>query len=182
MYEIQIGRAATAPVSLVPSVFGWSKPIQATPTIAALNPQNHASTFSLVVPVFPARSARLSVKARVAVPTRTTSFSNDVMIHADSAPFWLTERRPATRHHELHPGVTDTPAVQARMIADLSRERWPVVVREHRFPDAVLETAKSKMRTHVPVGAPFLDEWVARRYAPGSRYGMYELMRPLRSW
>ena len=29
---IQIGSAATPPVSLVPSVFGWSKPIHATPT------------------------------------------------------------------------------------------------------------------------------------------------------
>jgi hypothetical protein len=127
-------------------------------------------------------AAALADAAPPDAPLLLVSSRNDIVVHASSAPFWLSRRRPATRHHELHPGVTDTPAVQARMIADLSRERWPVVVREHRFPDSVLETAKSKMRTHVPVGAPFLDEWVARRYTPGSRYGMYELMRPLRSW
>ena len=50
--------------------------------MSALNPQNHASTFSLVVPVLPARSPRLSESARVAVPTRTTSFRSEVMSHA----------------------------------------------------------------------------------------------------
>ena len=53
---IQIGKAAAAPVSPAPSVLGWSKPIHATATICALNPQNQASTMSLVVPVLPARS------------------------------------------------------------------------------------------------------------------------------
>ena len=68
MNEIQIGSAATPPVSLVPSDFGWSKPIHAMPTIDWLKPQNHASTFSFVVPVLPARSLRFSSSARVAVP------------------------------------------------------------------------------------------------------------------
>jgi hypothetical protein len=35
---------------------------------ACVYPQNHASTFSLVVPVLPARSLRPSDSARVAVP------------------------------------------------------------------------------------------------------------------
>ena len=127
-------------------------------------------------------AAALADAAPPDAPLLLVSSRNDIVVHASSAPFWLSRRRPATRHHELHPGVTDTPGVQARMLEDLSREPRPVVVREHRFPDAVLETAKNRMRTHVPIGAPSLDQWVLRRYGPGLRYGMYELMRPLRSW
>ena len=63
-----MGSAAAPPVSPLPSFFGWSNPIHETPTIEALNPQNQASTFSLVVPVLPARSLRPSESARVAVP------------------------------------------------------------------------------------------------------------------
>ena len=126
-------------------------------------------------------AAALADAAPPDAPLLLVSSRNDIVVHASSAPFWLSRRRPATRHHELHPGVTDTPAVQARMLADLGREPWPVVVREHRFPDAVLDAAKTSMRAHVPVGAPFLDQWVERHYAGGSRHGMYELMRPRRS-
>jgi len=56
MYAIHIGNAARLPVSLLPSDLGWSKPIHAMPTCAALKPQNHASTSSFVVPVLPAMS------------------------------------------------------------------------------------------------------------------------------
>jgi hypothetical protein len=114
-------------------------------------------------------------------PLLLVSSRNDVVVHAGVNPFWLTRRRSATRHHELHPGVTDTPAVQARMLEDLSRKPPPVVVREHRFTDDVLEAAKDRMSRHVPVGAPFLDQWLATRYTKGPRYGMYVLMRPLPS-
>ena len=69
MKLIQMGSAAIPPVSLAPSERGWSKPIHDTPTIEALKPQNQASTFSLVVPVLPARSLRPSDSARVAVPS-----------------------------------------------------------------------------------------------------------------
>jgi hypothetical protein len=114
-------------------------------------------------------------------PLLLVSSRNDIVVHAGVTPFWLTRRRSATRHHELHPGITDTPAVQTRMLEDLSREPPPVVLREHRFPDAVLDAAKSRMSRHLAVGAPLLDQWLAARYASGPRYGMYEVMRLLSS-
>ena len=53
MKSIQMGSAAMAPVSLLPSVFFSSKPTQTPQVIDGENPTNHASVKSLVVPVFP---------------------------------------------------------------------------------------------------------------------------------
>jgi hypothetical protein len=106
---------------------------------------------------------------------------NDVLIFADSTPFWLSIRIPATCHHELHPGITDTEVVQRRMISDLESGAPPVVVREHRFRDASLDRWGRIFQSHgVPVGSDLLDEWLARRYEPGPRFGRYEVMRARR--
>jgi hypothetical protein len=63
------------------------------------------------------------------------------------------------------------------MLEDISGSS-PVLVREHRFTNAILETAKTRMMKHVPVGATLLDQWRATRYGAGPHFGMYELMRP----
>jgi hypothetical protein len=110
-------------------------------------------------------------------PLLVTSHRNHVHIYAESVPYWLTSRRPATRHHELHPGVTDTAPVQARIIASVSREPLPVVVREIRFTDAQLEPFLTMVRDHVPVGSHLLDEWIDQHYQRGPRFGAYELLR-----
>ena len=112
-------------------------------------------------------------------PLLFVSARNDIVVFARLVPFWLTPRRPATRHHELHPGITDTEAVQRRMLADIARQPPPVVVREHRFDDATLEPVKARFLEHVPVGSTLLDDWIAARYAPGARFGPYEVMRRL---
>src|SRR5271165_5573258 len=53
MKSIQIGSAAAAPVSLLPSVFFSSKPTQTPQVIEGEKPTNQASVKSLVVPVLP---------------------------------------------------------------------------------------------------------------------------------
>ena len=110
-------------------------------------------------------------------PVLLAGARNDVLIHADGAPFWLTDRRPATRHHELHPGITDTEAVQRRMLADLDGSPRPVVVREHRFGGRALDFWRREFQSHgVPVGSEILDAWIAAHYRPGPRFGRYEVM------
>jgi hypothetical protein len=101
---------------------------------------------------------------------------NDLNIFAESTPYWLTSRRPASAYHELHPGVTDTEAVQRRIIAGLSPDVPPIIVREYRFSDAVVDDVLKDMALHVPVGSHVLDAWIDERYLPGSRYGSYEVM------
>jgi hypothetical protein len=122
--------------------------------------------------------------ARAAPPGAPVLFAgrrNDVMIHADSAPFWLTDRRSASRHHELHPGVSDVEAVQRRMIAELDAFPDVVVVREHRFGDAALDRWRGIFQGHgVPVGSRLLDDWIASRYRDGQRYGRYEVLERIR--
>jgi hypothetical protein len=103
---------------------------------------------------------------------------NDVLIYASSRVYWLSQRRMVTRHHELHPGVTDTEAVQRRMLADLESGPPPVVVREHRFGDDHLDRVAGEFRARgVPVGSTLLDTWIQSHYEDGERYGMYEVLR-----
>ena len=63
MNLIHMGSAARPPTSLRPRVSWSSNPTQATATRPGTNPQNHASCWLLVVPVFPARSPRPSARA-----------------------------------------------------------------------------------------------------------------------
>src|SRR5215471_1091700 len=66
--SIHMGRAARAPVSLSPKVTFSSKPTHTPVVREGVNPRNHASVKSLVVPVLPARG-RLSSRALEAVPS-----------------------------------------------------------------------------------------------------------------
>jgi hypothetical protein len=101
---------------------------------------------------------------------------NDVLLYCEGRPYWLSPRRMLTRHHELHPAVTDTEPVQRQMLQDLARGPLPVLVKEHRFLFDTLDRMKARFQEHLPVGATLLDEWVARHYRDGKRFGMYEVM------
>jgi hypothetical protein len=110
-------------------------------------------------------------------PLLFLSNRNDIHVFAESTPFWLTDRRSATRYHELHPGITDTDRVQREMLAAIERGPAPVVVREYRFDDATLDGVKAGFVEHVPVGSRLIDDWLRDHYEPGRRFGPYELMR-----
>lgn len=122
-------------------------------------------------------AAAIADAADPPAPLLFLSRRNDIDVFAVSTPFWLTSRRFATRHHELHPGVTDTERVQREMVAQMERGSWPVVVREHRFDDRGLDIVKARIITHVPIGSTLIDEWVDRHYEPGPMFGDYEVMR-----
>jgi hypothetical protein len=122
-------------------------------------------------------AAAIAEAAEPDAPLLFLSRRNDITVYAASSPFWLTPRRPATRYHEIHPGVTDVEWRQREMIAALEAGPLPVVVREHRFADHYLDSVKSMMQARVPVGATAIDTWVADRYESGPRFGSYEVMR-----
>lgn len=108
-------------------------------------------------------------------PLLLLSSRNDVHVFVEPTPFWLSARTPATRHHELHPGITDTPDGHRGMLAAVQAGPLPVVVREYRFSDEVLDAVKADMSA-VPIGSLAMDEWVTRHYEPGPRFGPYEIM------
>lgn len=111
-------------------------------------------------------------------PLQLLGNRNDALIYAETVPYWLSARRPASRHHELHPGITDTAPRQREMIARLGGPPPAVIVREYRFPDDTIDRAIAEMGRHVAVGAKLLDEWVQQHYQPLAGFGPYELMQP----
>ena len=110
-------------------------------------------------------------------PLLFLSSRNDVHVFAKPTPYWLTTRRPATRHHELHPGITDTESTQRQMLASFGGNPLPLVVLEHRFSNEVLDRVKADHMRHVPIGSKLIDEWLAQHYEPASSFGPYQLMR-----
>jgi hypothetical protein len=122
-------------------------------------------------------SAAVATAGPPEAPLLMLSNRNDIVVYADSTPYWLSGRRPVTRHHELHPGVTDTTDVQHAMLAAIGSVK-PVLVREHRFTPGQLDGFKRRLHdSGVSVGSGLLDEWVEQHYEPGPRFGRYELMR-----
>ena len=93
-------------------------------------------------------------------------FVNDAMF------YFLAERRPGTRYHELHPGVADRAGVQREIAADLERSgvRW--VVLTDRF-----EGGYELAHRGFPPGATLLDTTIAARYSEVARVGRYRILR-----
>src|SRR3546814_18242826 len=83
MKSSQIGRAARLPVEWEPNDLGWSNPIQAMPTSFGVKPANQPSYESLVVPVLPPTSLRLSTWCtRAPVPYVATPRNKLFMTYA----------------------------------------------------------------------------------------------------
>ncbi len=125
-------------------------------------------------------AAALDEAAPADVPLLLLGNRNDILVYAEGIPYWLTDRPMVTRHHELHPGITDTEIVQRSMLREIESVGLPVLVREYRFKDDALERIKADFLKRVPVGSTLLDEWLVYNYVPGPRFGSYELMEPRR--
>jgi hypothetical protein len=124
-------------------------------------------------------AAAMASAAPLDAPLLVVGARNDTLIFADLTPYWLSDRRPASRHHELHPAITDTERGQREILAAVARGPRPVVVRERRFGDgAITDAQKTFQAAGVRVGATMLDEWVAANYRSAGLYGRYELMTP----
>jgi hypothetical protein len=103
---------------------------------------------------------------------------HDMVIVGDTRLYFALGRPSATRYHELHPGVVNTPEVQAEMIRDLERQRVALVIRRRRFDDAVLDAALERLRRGMPrAGATALDAHLDRAYVPLAQIGRFEVLR-----
>ena len=93
-------------------------------------------------------------------------FINDVLFYA------LADRRPATRYHELHPGVATTEPVQRAIVGELEAHQVStVVIRTERHPP---ELANASSRSS---GVMVLDEYLRSAFEPVARFGDYEIRR-----
>lgn len=92
-------------------------------------------------------------------------FANDAMF------YFLLQRPSATRYHELHPGVTNTAAVQTEMVRDLERHRVRYVVLTDMF-----EGAQEPNDSARSTGVTLLDEYIATHYRTVNVVGPYRIL------
>jgi hypothetical protein len=92
---------------------------------------------------------------------------------------YLVDRPPATRYHELHPGITDRTDVQREMIADLERRRVRcAVLWRFGWPTELLEEILERRVSAIPeCGARLLDDYFATQFEPVLEVGEYVVLR-----
>jgi hypothetical protein len=87
----------------------------------------------------------------------------------DPLLYVILDRPNPTRYDVMQPGVVTTAAVQREMIGDLARARPRVLVRWLDPRASELEPNGSARSS----GVVLLDRWLAARYRPGPRFGVY---------
>jgi hypothetical protein len=99
-----------------------------------------------------------------------------VTIISEYMLYFILDRRGATRNDELHPAITDTPAVQQAMVQALREKSVELLVLKHIFADDTLDRMKSEYRLNLPmVGATELDVFIRDNYQIAERFGPYEV-------
>ncbi|MCE9651306.1 MAG: hypothetical protein K8R18_16925 [Parvibaculum sp.] len=94
-------------------------------------------------------------------------FVNDVIL------YFLSDSRPATKWHELHPGLQTTAAIQSAMLEEF-KARPPVYVVLDSAWDNVTEPNDSAVSS----GITLLDDYLRDRYAPVASYGAFTIFAP----
>ena len=87
----------------------------------------------------------------------------------DALFYFLAERRYATGHHNLLPGLVTRADVQQEMISELRASRPPLAVLCTTF-DETVEPNRSRQ-----TGSPMLDDYVRSAYALSQRKGNYQI-------
>lgn len=82
--------------------------------------------------------------------------------------YYLSDRRPATRYHELHPGITNQPQVQQEIITELKRTSTKLIV---LTPENHTEPNDSSIDNHLDI----LDNYIQNSYKIVNIYGNYEI-------
>lgn len=117
--------------------------------------------------------AVVRVDALTSPPDRifVAATAHDRVLAGDMSFYFLVDRLPGTRFHELHPGLTTTHEVQEATVGDLERNRVPVVVRvEEGFWE---EPNASRMSS----GVDLLDRYLDARFVLESRVDRYSIYR-----
>lgn len=93
-------------------------------------------------------------------------FANDVM------SYYLLDRKPLTRYHEMHPAIVDTAPVQEEMIAEFERARPSVIFLSNMF-DGASEPNDANKSTKVEL----LDDYIKKHYIQYGSSGPYSILR-----
>jgi len=126
--------------------------------------------------------ARIGALVRANVPAleaiHAGVWRHDTIVISNPRFYYLCDRRPATRYHELHPGITDREDVQREMIADLERERVRcAVLWRFGWPEDFLEELLRRRMARVPgTGSKLLDSYFRERFHPVLEVGEYVVL------
>ena len=119
---------------------------------------------------------RLLPHVRARVPPNGPLFvanpRHDLVNVGNPLLYVLAERRNATAYDVMQPGVVTEPDVQREMVADLRRERPPLVVRW----DSPLADERKPGGAGRSSGVRLLDRYLALAYRPQRRFGDYVVM------
>lgn len=113
------------------------------------------------------RHARPGDRLYVGVGRHDKLFLNNVEL------YFLSGLPPATRWHDLHPGVQTTRARQEAMIAEMNAHPPAFVVLNSQW-----DTMREPNRSAVSSGVVLLDEYLASRFAVDLRAGTFSVLVP----
>jgi len=94
--------------------------------------------------------------------------NHDQFIINDVIVYFLSGRQYATKYHELHPGVTDTPSIQKEIIEELRKSSVRMIVLAPRYwyePNHTITDSRIEL----------LDNYISENYEIIMRYGEYEV-------
>lgn len=92
---------------------------------------------------------------------------HDALLFNDALIYFLAERRPATRYHEMNPGFTDTLTVQEEMVSELKKKNVRLIV----LISGLWNKEPASSRPPVDV----LDTYILTHYELRKRFGKYEI-------
>jgi hypothetical protein len=98
---------------------------------------------------------------------------HDATVISSPILYYLCDRAPAVRYHELHPGVTDREEVQAEMLGWIEgRGTRCAILWRFGWPPERLDAIRDRNRRAVPgSGSTLLDEWLREHFAVAAVYG-----------
>ena len=101
-------------------------------------------------------------------PIHVGLWRHDAVVVSDQRFHYLCDRPPATRYHELHPGVTDREDVQREMLADLEAEQVRcAILWRFGWPDELLDRLRDRRVERIPeCGSTLLDDYFRAEFEP----------------
>jgi hypothetical protein len=101
---------------------------------------------------------------------------HDITVVGDGKMYFILDRRNATRHDQLHPGIVNTARVQRDMIHDLQAHDVAYIIIRHVFDDKPLDRFMKYLKDKLPqTGATDLDEYIKHNYRMIEATGQYEI-------
>ena len=102
---------------------------------------------------------------------------HDATVISSPILYYLCDRRPAVRYHELHPGVTDREDVEAEMLGWIEGRRTRcLILWRFGWPKSRLDGIRDRSRAAVAGGgSDTLDLWIAGRFDRVASYGEYDV-------